>query len=218
MIMNDISFRLKRHYLPLTLLALAAGFIYYLFRGNRNYVTFIAWASGYISLILLAGSLVIGTVYLILKNKNPVPGYFRRDLSVFGGILALVHSLTGLFVHLRGKTYLYFLSKTLNGYTIRVDNFGKANYSGLIAALIIILLLATSNDYLFKKLNPVRWKNIQRLSYLMFLLILIHAYYYWIGGKNMNLFYCFYIPLIIVVLTAQVAGILLRTIKFRDKG
>jgi methionine sulfoxide reductase heme-binding subunit len=202
--------RLKKHYLPLISLVSAAGLFFYLKMSNRDTITFIAQATGYISLTILSVSLILGSVNLLLKHKNPVSTYFRRDISIVGGFLAIIHSITGLFVHLRGKTWLYFLRKTDHGYSVRLDNFGLANYTGLISSLVILLLLVISNDYLLKKLNPSNWKNIQRLSYLMFILSLIHCYFYRIGKKDIDILYWYYLPLFITVLTFQIIGIRLR--------
>lgn len=176
----------------------------------------IAQATGYISITILTISTILGSVNLLLKHINPISTYFRRDISIVGGFLALIHSITGLFVHLRGKTWLYFLNKTDHGYSVRLDNFGLANYTGLISALVILLLLVTSNDYLLKKLNPRNWKNIQRLSYIMFILTLIHCYFYRIGKEDLNILYWFYLPLFITVLTFQIIGICLRLTGNRD--
>jgi len=215
--MNETVSRLKKHYLPLLSLVLLAVVIFYFERGNRDTVTFITQATGYISLMILTISLIIGSVNLLLKHKNPVSTYLRRDISIIGGALAVIHSITGLFVHLRGKPWLYFFTKTDNGYSIRLDNFRLANYTGLISVLIIILLIIISNDYFLKKLNPVRWKNIQRLSYLMFILTLIHCYFYRIGKENLNLFFWFYIPLFTIVLTFQIIGVRLNLTGKRNK-
>jgi sulfoxide reductase heme-binding subunit YedZ len=198
--------RLLKHYLPLIVLVLAAVFIFYLNKANRDIITFVAQATGFISITVLSISLIIGPLNLLLKRKNPVSTYFRRDISMAGGFLALIHSITGLFVHLRGKAWLYFLNKTELGYSVRLDNFGLANYAGLISFIIILLLLITSNDLLLKKLNPRKWKNIQRLSYFMFILSLIHCYFYRIGKANLNVFYWFYLPLLITVLVFQILG------------
>jgi sulfoxide reductase heme-binding subunit YedZ len=173
-------------------------------------ITFITDATGYIALVFMAITLMIGTVNLILKHGNPVSSYFRRDLGIYSGILAVIHSLTGLFVHLRGSNWKYFLNKTANGYTIRLDDFGLANYTGLIATLLILLLLVTSNDYSIRKLNPSKWKIIQRFSYLMFALVLIHSVYYRIVGNNLNRVYYLYLPLLSIVLISQLIGIRLK--------
>jgi len=196
--------RLKKHYIPLISLIIIAGLIFYIYRGKRDAITFITQTSGYISLLILTVSLIIGSLNLLLKYKNPISTYLRRDIGISGGILAVVHSITGLFVHLRGKMWLYFLNDEKH---VRIDNFGLANYTGLISALIIILLLITSNDYFLKKLNPQKWKNVQRLSYLMFILIAMHCYFYRIGKDNLNIFFWFYIPLFTTVLILQIFGV-----------
>jgi methionine sulfoxide reductase heme-binding subunit len=208
--MNDFTLRLKRHYLPLLVLVLIAMSVFYFSLNSRDAITFIAQSTGYISVIILTISLLIGPVNLILKNKNPVSTYLRRDISIMGGVLAVLHSITGLFVHLRGKTWQYFLTMSDHGYALRHDNFGMANYTGLLSAIIIILLLITSNDYMLRKLKPDNWKNIQRLSYLMFILTIFHCYFYRIGKDNINPIYYLYIPLTIIVLSFQIIGIWLK--------
>jgi sulfoxide reductase heme-binding subunit YedZ len=209
--MEEIYFRLKKHYLPLLALVFIVGLFFYFNKANRDTITFITQASGYISTILLSISLILGPISLLLKNNSPVSTYFRRDISITGGLLAVIHSIAGLFVHLRGKTWLYFLNQTKSGYSIRLDNFGLANYTGLISALIIILLIITSNDFMLRKLNPYRWKNLQRLSYLMFILIIIHCYYYRIGKQNLDLIYWLYLPVLTIVLIFQLIGVWVKT-------
>lgn len=203
--------RLIKHYIPLTIISLISGYVFYLNRGNRSINTFIAFSSGYISFAVLSISLIIGPLNVIIKYKNPLSTYFRRDISIFGGTLAIIHSVTGLFVHLRGMTWMYFLKKTESSYSIRLDHFGLANNTGLISALLILLLLITSNDLLLKKLAPAKWKNIQRLSYLMFILALVHCYFYWLGGKNLHVLLLFYIPVIAVILIFQIIGVVKYT-------
>ncbi len=198
--------RLKKHYIPFITLSIIAGLIFFFFRGRRDSITFIAFASGYISLVILSVSLIIGPINLILKKKNPVSTYLRRDISIIGGVLAVIHSLTGLFVHLRGKMWLYFLNESGH---IRFDNFGLANYTGLFAAIIILLLLITSNDYLLIKLRTEKWKKIQRSSYIMFFVVLVHCYFYRIGNDDHSVFFWFYIPLVTMVLILQIVGICL---------
>lgn len=194
--------RLLRHYLSYATLIIIAGAVFYVYKGKRDTITFLAWSSGYISFVLLASSLVIGSLNLLSRRRNPLSTYFRRYLGITAGGLALFHSVTGLFVHLRGKPWLYFLVETDSGRAIRLDKFGLANYTGLIAAIIIFLLLATSNDKMIRMLGPGKWKNVQRLSYLMFILVLIHAYFY-NGAEHLFL----YVPVIIALTGMQIAGI-----------
>jgi len=208
--MYAIKTRIKNHYWPLILLTLVSTLLFYLFWNKLDLITFITDATGYISLMLIAITLIIGPVNILLKRNNPPSSYYRRDLGIYSGALAVIHSLTGLFVHFRGNGWQYFLIKTANGYTIRLDDFGLANYTGLIAALFVLLLLITSNDFSIRKLNPAMWKNIQRLSYVMFVMVIIHSVYYRIVANNLSRVYYLYLPLIGMVLIFQFFGIGLR--------
>jgi sulfoxide reductase heme-binding subunit YedZ len=205
--MKTFQERLKIHYLPLLIIVAIVIVIFHHKWPNKDLIIYIADASGYISLILITFSLMIGPINLVFHRKNPISTYFRRDIGITGGLLAILHSVTGLFVHLRGKSWMYFLNKTDHEYTIRLDNFGKANYIGLISCLIIILLLMTSNDYSIRKLDRMAWKNIQRFFYLAFILAIIHCIYYRIVQTNLNLIWYLYVPLLITVILFQVAGI-----------
>lgn len=198
-----MKYRLLKHYLPLILASVVVGIVLHLVWNKKDLITIAADISGYLAIILLAISLIIGPVNILMKRKNMVSSYFRRDIGILGGILAVIHSVTGLFVHLRGNMWQYFLEKAGNGFKIRLDDFGLANYTGLLSALLILILLITSNDYFIYKLKN-RWKNIQRLSYLMFILAIIHIIYYRLN--NPGLIYSLYLPMIAVVLAFQAYG------------
>lgn len=212
-IMNNLKERFKIHYLPLLSIVIITSLVFYHNWQNRDAITFITGASGYISLILITISLLIGPFNLLFKRTNPISTYFRRDIGITGGVLAVIHSVAGLFVHLRGSNWKYFLNKTEAGYSIRLDDFGLANYTGLISALIIIVLLTTSNDFSFRQLNPYVWKNIQRVTYLAFLFAIIHSIYYKVVQTNFNLVWYLYLPLFLVVFIFQMVGIRIKTRK-----
>lgn len=170
-------------------------------------IPFITLVSGYISFFLLAISLLLGPVNLILKRKNPVSTYIRRDIGIFGGILAVVHSVVGLFVHFTGRPWLYFVEE--NG-AVRLGNFGLANYTGLFSTLIIILLLAISNNYSLRKLKAIKWKNLQRYTYLMFVFALLHSIFYRLNANKEDLILYLYLPMFLLVLIFQVIGMRLK--------
>lgn len=204
--MNNLIARFKIHYLPLLSIVLIASLIFNQKWPTRDAITIITDASGYISIVLITFSLLIGPFNLLFKRINPVSTYFRRDIGITGGVLAVIHSIAGLFVHLRGNNWQYFLNKTESGYSIRLDDFGLANYTGLISGLIIIVLLMTSNDFSFRKLNPFVWKNVQRLAYLAFLFAIIHSVYYKIVQTNLDLIWYLYLPLFFLVFLFQMVG------------
>ncbi|MCL4483218.1 MAG: ferric reductase-like transmembrane domain-containing protein [Bacteroidetes bacterium] len=212
--MHTLKTRLKKHYLPSFLLILLFGlFLHFLWPG-RDLITIVTDVTGYVAILAFTISLLIGPVNLLQKRNNPVSNHLRRDIGITGGFLAIVHSITGLFVHLRGSNWKYFLNKTDLGYTIRLDNFGLANYLGLLSALLILLVLVTSNDYSLRKMGQITWKNIQRLTYFLFVLAILHSVYYRVVTKNHFLIFYLYIPLFVLALLFQNMGIWL---KLRDK-
>ena len=212
--MNKIGKRLLKHYLLFFSLITVSSIIFCVIWSKKDTITLIADTSGYIALIFLSASLVTGTIKMSLNQINPISSDFRRDLGITGGVLAILHSITGLFVHLRGHCWQYFLNKTAQAYSIRLDNFGLANYLGLISALIILVLLLSSNNYSIKKLNPKNWKNLQRLSYVMFILAIIHCIFYRIISSNFSLIYTLYLPLVSIVMLFQSYGVYL---KFKER-
>jgi sulfoxide reductase heme-binding subunit YedZ len=159
----------------------------------------------------LAVSLLLGPLNLILRRKNPISTYIRRDIGIFGGVLGMIHSVVGLFMHFTGKPWLYFLEEVGDGLIIRIGNFGLANYTGLFGALILILLLIISNDYSLGKLKAVKWKNLQRSTYPMFLLVIAHSIFYRLNANKEDLIIFLYLPMFFMVLTFQLIGIWLKT-------
>lgn len=209
--MNSIVVRLKWHYLPQIIVSLFLAMVFLIVWNKLDAITFIADSTGYISLMILSVTLMIGPINLILRRNNRLSSYLRRDLGIYGGLLAVAHSVTGLFVHMRGNMWNYFLNQSEQGYSMRWDDFGFANYTGLISALLILLLLITSNDYSIKKLNPTNWKNLQRITYLMFAFALIHSVYYRIVANDLTRVYYLYLPLLGFILVIHFIGIRLRT-------
>ena len=142
-------------------------------------------ATGYTSIILLAATLMIGPMNLIKKRNNPVSSNLRRDIGIWCGIIGLVHVVIGIQVHM-GNIFLYFF-KAVEGedaFVLRKDLFGAANYTGLVAALILLILLLLSNDISLKLLRPRRWKSLQRWSYFFFALTLAHVIMYQVIEKR----------------------------------
>ena len=61
------------------------------------------------------------------------------------------------------------------------DRTELANETGLIAALILLILLATSSDAALRRLGMVRWKRWQRWNYACFALAAAHGLGYLLG-------------------------------------
>ncbi|TXE11212.1 ferric reductase-like transmembrane domain-containing protein [Algoriphagus aquimarinus] len=211
---KNIYKRLKIHYLPMFALSVIFCLIFYLlWKPTLPIVPFITYTSGYLSICLLAVSLLLGPINLMLKIKNPISTNVRRDIGVFGGILGLIHSVVGLFMHFTGRPWLYFVEEVEKGFAIRSGNFGLANYTGLFGALILILLVVISNDYFLRKLKAAKWKNLQRFTYLMFVLVIAHCIFYRLNADKIDLIFYLYLPMFLTILVFQLIGIWLKTRK-----
>lgn len=134
---------------------------------------------GYISLILVVASLVIGPAKLLGRRRNPVNINLRRDMGIWAGITGLLHVFFGLQIHVGGQILLYFFTRTANGgYAPQLNLFGLGNYVGLAATLLVALLLTLSNDVSLRRLKGPRWKAWQRLNYLLLVLVVTHMLLY----------------------------------------
>jgi sulfoxide reductase heme-binding subunit YedZ len=208
---NSIKNRFKIYYLPMLVLSIVFCPVFYIFwKPTLSLIPFITYTSGYLSVFLLAVSLLFGPINLILRRKNPISTYIRRDIGIYGGILGVVHSVVGLFMHFSGKPWLYFVKEVGDDLIIRSGNFGLANYTGLFGALILILLLIISNDYFLSKLRAVKWKNLQRFTYPMFLLVIAHSIFYRLNANKEDLIFFLYLPIFFIVLAFQLTGICLK--------
>jgi methionine sulfoxide reductase heme-binding subunit len=173
--------RLIRHYVPLvtaTLLGTAA-------LANAVDSPSIAYrlsiATAFAGLTLFGLALIIGPIDVLTRGRPPaVSTDLRRDLGILAAITGLVHSAVGLTVYPDIRLYfLYPLREwSLQSLPVRLDDLGVANYMGVAAAALLILLLATSGDWALRAFGARRWKRLQQLSYWAFALSVVHGMLY----------------------------------------
>lgn len=135
-------------------------------------------ATGYVATGLLALTLLTGPANLLLRRRNPVSSYFRRDVGIWTAIFSVVHVIVGLQVHGRGQ-----ISDLLNYFVAPdgspwINSFGLGNWTGLVALVIVVGLLALSTDGALRELKGKTWKDLQRLNYTLFALVILHAFFY----------------------------------------
>ena len=135
-------------------------------------------ATGYVATGLLALTLLIGPANLLLRRRNPVSNHLRRDVGTWTAIASLVHVIVGLQVHGRGRISEFLDYFVAADGSPRLNSFGLGNWTGLAALVIVAGLLAISSDYALRRLKARNWKNLQRLNYALFALVLLHAFFY----------------------------------------
>ncbi len=177
---DRLRHRILVHHVPLLFASSAAIAALYFTRPFKDVLTRVSFTTAYPALVLLALTLLIGPWNILRKNRNPISSDFRRDVGIWAGILGVLHTVVGQNVHLRGRPWLYYIydPKTHHSFPMRHDLFGFANYTGAISTLLVVALLATSNDYSLRALGTPRWKQLQRWNYAVFGLAAAHAFAY----------------------------------------
>jgi methionine sulfoxide reductase heme-binding subunit len=136
--------------------------------------------TAYAGLVFLALVLTIGPLNLLRQRPNPVSSHFRRDAGICTGILALVHTVLGLQVHFGGDFVRYFIFPNSHErlLPLRYDAFGVANYTGLVATLVFLVLLGLSNNASLRRLGVQKWKSLQRWAYPGSAFVVVHGALY----------------------------------------
>ena len=160
----------------LAAIAVVATLAFLLLFSSPDIIWRLSMATAYAGLLYLAAALIIGPINVLRRAPNPLSINLRRDIGIVAGVLALAHTIVGLFVHLRGDPIQYFFYRTPAGIGgLRHDLFGAANDVGLLAALIILVLLTVSNNLSIRTMGGATWKRIQRWSYVGAILVIVHG-------------------------------------------
>lgn len=181
--------RLWRHHLPL---GLASGAIIWFFYATRPYsdiLTRLSFSTAWPALVLLTVTLAIGPWRVLTRKKQALSVDLRRDIGIWAGLVGVVHAGVGQCVHLRGRPWLYYIYENwqrAHWQPVRHDVFGFANFTGLIAALILLALLVTSNDLSLRKMGLPQWKSLQRWNYACFGLTALHTFGYLVGIESLE--------------------------------
>jgi sulfoxide reductase heme-binding subunit YedZ len=176
------------------------------FFSKRDTISRISIGTSYSALILTGLALMLGPWNVLRRRLNPVSFDLRRDVGIWAGIAAVVHTGVELNVHLRGRPWHYFVNK----HHLQLGMFGLGNYTGLVAALLFAMLLAISNDLSLRRLGAMKWKSLQRWTYVAVALTAGHAVAYQNVEKHTLPFRLLIYAVFAGILTLQLAGILRR--------
>ena|GEM_PF-434901 len=138
----------------------------------------LALGLGYVALVYLVVSLLIGPLYLARRRRNPVNLYLRRDIGIWAGITSLLHVFFALQLYAQGQILLYFFRQVADRYLLQLNLFGLSNDVGLLATVIMVVLLVLSNDRALRWLKGPRWKRIQQWAYPLLVLTILHTWGY----------------------------------------
>jgi sulfoxide reductase heme-binding subunit YedZ len=164
-------------------------------------------ATGYVATALLALTLLIGPLNLLLRRRDPISNYLRRDVGMWTAGFSVVHVFFGLQVHTAGEIarfMTYFLAP--DGSPL-LNSFGLGNWTGLGATVIVVGLLTISSDLALRTLKAGIWKWLQRLNYALFALVVAHAFFYGALLRMTSPFTVLLFLSVITVFVGQVLGV-----------
>jgi sulfoxide reductase heme-binding subunit YedZ len=193
----------------LALVALAAYGLTKLYSPHAGVPYLLTVGMGYLSLLLTALSLIIGPLNLLVRRANPVNIDLRRDIGIWAALTAFLHVFGAFQVRMNGNIVLFFLRPSPSGYRLDFSRFGISNDLGLLATLLLIALLVTSNDLSLRKLKGKRWKLLQRFNYLLAVLAFAHTYLYQMDGFQQRPFVVATLVGVAITLILQALGIAL---------
>ena len=196
--------RRVREHCALALISAALLAVMLAFVHSKDIIYRLSMATAYASLALLVVALLIGPLNVLRGRPNPVSTNLRRDIAIWGGAVAVGHVIIGLQVHLRGHMIEYFVDPKRGG--PRIDRFGLANYTGLVAGLVFVMLLALSNDLSLRSLGTPRWKALQRWNYVAMGLTVIHGVLFQTLEKRALAFVFVFGIQVLIALGFQLAG------------
>lgn len=138
-------------------------------------------ATGYLGVGFLALTLVLGPANLLLCRRNPVSTYLRRDVGIWTAVFSIVHVVSAVLMHVSHGSELF--ASLLHFFvaedgSLLTNSFGLGNWTGLVATVLAVVLLVTSNDTTLRRLKARPWKWLQRLNYAVFVLVVAHAFFY----------------------------------------
>lgn len=189
-----------------------AGVVFAWAIGTTRPVQAVSLLTAYASYMLMAAALLIGPLRVLTGDRHRLSIRVRRNLGIWAGLFAIIHVIAGLNVHFKGRFWQYFFFPDRHGFflALRYDFFGFTNYVGLIAILITVVLLALSNDSSIRRLGPHKWKTLQRLSYPLFGLLIVHGFIYQALEHRHVYFSTFLVAVFLVVVAFQCRGFLKR--------
>jgi methionine sulfoxide reductase heme-binding subunit len=185
--------------------------------GSRSFASQLTIATGYVATVLLALTLLIGPLNMLLRRRNPVSSYLRRDLGVWVVILSAVHVALAFRAAYRG-VFSFAGFFVVDGRPL-TDDYGMGNWTGLAALVIAAGLLSISTTHAVRELGTERWKSLQRLNYTLFALVVLHAIFYGALMRTTSPFTMVLMSSVGAVLVAQLTGVWLwRRQQTRGRG
>jgi len=135
---------------------------------------------------LLIIIMYMGALDMKYKNVKKLMS-IRKELSIVSGFAVFTHSLIRVLNSVPGAFQFFANNEEYMANTKVASEIGAgfSSFSFLLGVLMLIIFIplwVTSFDAIHRRMGQVRWKKLQRWSYVLYATLFIHAVGIQIGG------------------------------------
>ncbi len=160
------------------------------------------------AVVFLSATLSIGPVRVLRGAPPAIHLPWRRTLGVTAALLGVAHLTVALNIHgTMWRPWQQFITGRPTAddpFVLLLGARGVANLAGLSAAAALVTLGLLSRNRWMRRLGSTRWKSAQRFSYLVLVLVSLHAFLYWIVEERLLIHRA--VVLVPVVVTVSLQG------------
>jgi DMSO/TMAO reductase YedYZ heme-binding membrane subunit len=138
----------------------------------RDYIH--AGTLGFPLLIIIMYTGALNPKYPVVKRLLSI----RKELSILSGFPILTHSLIRVTNNLPRALNFFIDSEASERAANSLLGAGISNFSFVLGVLMLALFIplwVTSFDFVHKRMGNVKWKKLQRWSYVLYATLFIHA-------------------------------------------
>jgi DMSO/TMAO reductase YedYZ heme-binding membrane subunit len=159
--------------------------------------------SAYLCLLLLGAALLIGPAHVLRTGRLLVNSYIRRDTGIWAAMTGLLHFYLANVLSMNYEYLALFVENPVvpPSAVIRSNLYSWGTIFGYVIAVLFIVLLVLSSDWMMRKVGLKWWKRIQRVSYLGFILTCIHAFIFQVLETRSLVW-----VLVVLVITVMIAA------------
>ncbi len=164
--------------------------------------------SAYLFLLLVSFVLLIGPVRAIRTGRVTINDTWRRDIAIWSTLIGFVHLAAGAAESMTPDYLDLFVTHAVNppSSTVREIFFLWSVITGFVVGLLLVVLLALSNNWSMKIIGQLWWKRLHRASYIAFALTILHGIGFQILESRWWVGYGLIAVITIVVCVTQVRG------------
>jgi len=168
----------------------------------------VSTVSAYLFLLSISLVLLIGPWRAMRTGRATTNDTLRRDVAIWSAINGLVHLIAGAMQSMTPGYLNLFITHAVNPppAATRELLFLWSTVAGFVIGALLLILLALSSNRSLTKIGQRWWKRLHRLSYLVFLLTILHGFGFQILESRFWAGYAVVIVISLAVCIAQSLG------------